>query len=59
MHRDHVTSRELFDTLLEAKVLIESWSVHDNTVWLHSSPGDRPPAPEAVPATRQSHQITT
>lgn len=28
---------ELFDTLLEAKVLIERWKLHYNTVRLHSS----------------------
>jgi transposase InsO family protein len=39
---------ELFDTLLEARVLIERWRIHYNTVRLHSSLGYRPPAPEAV-----------
>ena len=32
----------------QAKVLIERWRVHYNTVKPHSSPGYRPPAPEAV-----------
>jgi hypothetical protein len=31
----------------------------DNTVRLHSSLGDRPPAAEAVLTTSQSNQITT
>jgi putative transposase len=44
---------ELFDTLLEAKVLIERWEIHYNTVRLHSFLGYRPPEPEAVP-TRQT-----
>ena len=39
---------EVFDTLLEAKVLIERWRVRYNTVRPHSSLGYRPPAPEAI-----------
>jgi len=39
---------ELFDTLLEAKVLIERWRVEYNTIRPHSSLGYRPPAPEAI-----------
>ncbi len=46
--RDELLAREIFDTLLEAKVLIEQWRVHYNTVRPHSSLGYRPPAPEAV-----------
>ena len=38
----------MFDTLLEAKVLIERWRVRYNTVRPHSSLGYRPPAPEAI-----------
>ena len=38
---------ELFDTLLEAKVLIERWRIAYNTIRPHSSLGYRPPAPEA------------
>ena len=34
---------EAFDTLLEAKVLIERWRVLYNTVRPHSSLGYRPP----------------
>jgi len=33
---------------LEAKVLIERWRHHYNTVRPHSSLGYRPPAPEAI-----------
>ena len=36
--------------LAEAKVLIEAWRRHYNTVRPHSSLGYRPPAPEAVPS---------
>ena len=39
--------RELFDTLLETKVLIEWWRTHYNSARPHSSPGYRPPANEA------------
>jgi putative transposase len=40
--------REVFDTLLEAKVLIERWRRAYNTVRPHSSLGYQPPAPEAI-----------
>ncbi len=46
--RDELLDREIFDTLLEAKVLIERWRVRYNTVRPHSSLGYRPPAPEAI-----------
>jgi putative transposase len=39
---------ELFDTLLEAKVLIGRWRIEYNTIRPHSSLGYRPPAPEAI-----------
>ena len=39
---------ELFDTLLEAKVLTERWRKEYNTIRPHSSLGYRPPAPAAV-----------
>ena len=57
--RDELLNREIFDTLLEAKVLIERWRVHYNTVRLHSSLGYRPPAPEAVLSSSHRKQITT
>ncbi len=44
--RDELLAREWFDTLLEAKVLIERWRRHFNTVRPHSSLGYVPPAPE-------------
>jgi len=46
--RDELLDREIFYTLLEAKVLIERWRQHYNTVRPHSSLGYRPPAPEAI-----------
>ena len=45
--RDELLEREAFDTLLEAKVLIERWRQHYNTIRPHSALGYRPPAPEA------------
>ena len=46
--RDELLEREIFDTLLEAKVLIERWRVQYNTIRPHSSLGYRPPAPESL-----------
>jgi len=45
--RDELLDREIFTTLLEAKVLIEKWRRTYNTVRPHSSLGYKPPAPEA------------
>jgi putative transposase len=45
--RDELLAREVFDTLLEAKVLIERWRKAYNTVRPHSSLGYRPPAQAA------------
>ena len=46
--RDELLNGEVFDTVLEAKVLVERWRRHYNAVRPHSSLGYRPPAPEAV-----------
>ena len=46
--QDELLKREIFYTLKEAKVLIERWRRHYNTVRPHSALGYRPPAPEAV-----------
>ena len=45
--RDELLRGEIFDTLLEARVLVERWRKHYNHVRPHSSLGYRPPAPEA------------
>jgi len=45
---DELLKREIFDTLYEAKVLIERWRIQYNTIRPHSSLGYRPPAPEAI-----------
>jgi putative transposase len=47
---DELLDCEVFDTLPEAKVLIERYRVRYNTVRPHSSLGYRPPAPEAIVA---------
>ena len=51
--QDELLKREVFYTLLEAKVLIERWRQHYNCERPHSALGYRPPAPEAIarPAT--------
>ncbi len=46
--RDEVLNRESFDTLAEAKAIIEAWRREYNRVRPHSSLGYRPPAPEAI-----------
>jgi transposase InsO family protein len=46
--RDELLNREVFTTLMEAKVLIEKWRQEYNTVRPHSALRYRPPAPEAV-----------
>jgi len=46
--RDELLDREIFYTLLEAKVLIERWRDHYNRVRPHSSLGYRPPAPQTI-----------
>ena len=53
--RDELLNGELFYTLQEARIVIERWRQHYNTVRPHSSLGYRPPAPEAIhwPATRR------
>jgi len=46
--RDEFLNGEIFDTLLEAQVLLERWRVHYNTVRPHSALNGRPPAPETI-----------
>ena len=57
--RDELLNGEIFYTLKEAKVLIESWRVHYNTVRPHSALGYRPPAPEAVSTNRSAAAFAT
>ncbi len=46
--RDELLNGEIFETKLEAKVLIERWRVTYNTIRPHSALGYQPPAPEAI-----------
>jgi putative transposase len=63
--RDELLNGEIFYTLREAKVLIESWRKHYNTKRPHSALGYRPPAPEAIApveacsATLRTPQLAT
>jgi putative transposase len=46
--RDELLNGEIFDTLLEAKTVVEAWRQDYNRHRPHSSLGYRPPAPEAI-----------
>ena len=46
--RDELLNGEMFYTLQEARVVIESWRRHYNRVRPHASLGYRAPAPEVV-----------
>ena len=46
--RDELLNGEIFHSLREARILIEHWRIHFNTVRPHSSLGYRPPAPESI-----------
>ena len=49
--RDELLDGEIFYSLAEAKIVVESWRRHFNTVRPHGSLGYKPPAPEVfVPA---------
>ncbi len=60
--RDELRNGEIFSTLKEARILIESRRRHDHAVRLHGSLGSRPPAPETIlsgrPAWRRSRPFT-
>jgi len=45
--RDELLSGEIFDTMQEAKVLIEKWRAYYNTIRPHSALRYRPPSPES------------
>ena len=47
--RDELLNGEIFYTLKEAQVVIESWRCHYNTIRPHSALRYRPPAPETTP----------
>ncbi len=45
---DELLNGEIFYTLREAQIIIESWRRHYNAVRPHASLGYRPPAPECL-----------
>ena len=45
--RDELLNGEIFDTMAEAKVLIEGWRAYYDTIRPHGSFSYMPPAPEA------------
>jgi len=45
--RDELLNGEIFDTIQEARVLIERWRAYYNTIRPHSALRYRPPAPES------------
>ena len=45
--RDELLNLEIFDTLIEAQVLVQRWRVEYNTRRPHSSLNYRPPVPES------------
>jgi putative transposase len=49
--RDELLDGEIFYTLKEACIIIESWRRHYNTIRPHASLGYRPPAPEVLVPT--------
>jgi putative transposase len=46
--RYEVLDAEVFDTIIEARIIIEQWRRHYNQVRPHSSLGYKPPAPMAI-----------
>ncbi|WP_088016590.1 MULTISPECIES: IS3 family transposase [unclassified Shinella] len=57
--RDELLNGEIFYTLKEAKIIIENWRRHYNTVRPHSSLAYKPPAPEAAVWPRQNGPAST
>lgn len=57
--RDELLKGEIFYTLKEAKIIIEGWRRHYDTVRPHSSLNYKPPAPEATVWPRQNGPAST
>ncbi len=57
--RYELLNGEIFYTLKEAKIIIENWRQHYNTVRPYSSLGYKPSAPEAVVWPQQSRPAST
>ena len=54
--RDELLNGEIFFSLKEARIVIESWRRHYNEVCPHSSLGYKPPAPQVLIPTRPAAQ---
>ena len=46
--RDELLNGEIFYSLRDAQIIIESWRKHYNTKRPHSALGYRPPPPDAI-----------
>jgi putative transposase len=57
--RDELLNGEIFYTLKEAKIVIETWRKHYNTIRPHSSLRYQPPAPEVLQWPAPQHQQST
>lgn len=55
--RDKLLNREVLDTLMEAKVIVEGWRKKYNRIRPHSSLGNRPPASEAYELEKFTHGL--
>ncbi len=55
--RDELLNGEIFDTLLEARVVMELWRREYNRIRPHSSLGYRPPAPEAIEVKNLTQRV--
>jgi transposase InsO family protein len=57
--RDELLNGEIFYTMKEARIVIESWRRHYNTVRPHSSLNYKPPAPEVLQWPAAQHGPAT
>jgi transposase InsO family protein len=57
--RDELLNGEIFYTLKEAKIVIEQWRRHYNTIRPHSSLRYKPPAPEVLQWPAPQHPTAT
>ena len=57
--RDELLNGEIFYTLKEAKIVIEQWRRHYNTIRPHSSLRYQPPAPEVLQWPAPQHPTAT
>ncbi len=56
--RDELLNGEIFYSLREAQIIIESWRIHYNIKRPHSALGYCPPAPEAIVPMDQRQSCT-